>query len=150
MAEPIYGPGMEDRFLEHWMQKVAPSSQRGSHVGQREPWYNVHGDCIQFQTVNEAVVAERIDNYLTIYRSVSNDHPVGFKIKDVRQLLLKYGCEGIAVEAQISGGKLVRVIALLLRAFQSEPQTINRVSGYTSALSALSLNQEREHVAMPA
>lgn len=131
------------------MQKIAPSLTRGSHVTQREPWYNVHGDCIQFQTVNEAVVAERIDSYLTMYRSASSNHPVGFKIKDVRQLILKYGCEGIEVEAQISGQRLIKVTALLLRAFQSEPQTINRVSSYASALSALTLDHKRENVAVP-
>lgn len=140
---------MEERFLENWMQKIAPSSRRGSHVDQREPWYNVHGDCIQFQTVNEAVVAERVDNYLTIYRSALSNHPIGFKIKDVRQLILKYGCEGIGVEAQTSGPRLVRVTALLLRAFQSEQMTINRVSSYASALSALALDHERERVAVP-
>lgn len=141
---------MEERFLENWMQKVDPSAQRGSHVHQREPWYNPHGDCIQFQTANEATVAERVDNYLTIYRSALTNHPIGFKIKDVRELIKRYGCDGIAVEAEIRGQILVRVTGLLLRAYQSEPSTINRVSGYASALGTLTLDREREQVAIPA
>jgi hypothetical protein len=141
---------MEERFLENWMQKIDPSAERGSHVQRREPWYNPHGDCIQFQTVNEAAVAERIDNYLTIYRSALTDHPIGFKIKDVRELIKKYGCDGIGVEAEIHGQILVRVTGLLLRAYQSEPPTISRVSGYASALEALTFDRERENVAIPA
>lgn len=134
------------------MQKIDPSAERGSHVQQREPWYNPHGDCIQFQTVNEAAVAERIDNYLTIYRSVLTDLPIGFKIKDVRELIKKYGCDGIAVEAEVEIQRqiLVRVTGLLLRAYESEPGTINRVSGYASAFGTLTPNREQEQVAIPA
>ncbi len=139
---------MEEHFLENWMQQIDPSSERGSHVGQREPWYNPHGDCIQFQTVNEAVVADRVDNYLTVYRSAVNNDPIGFKIKDVRQLLHKYGCEGIEVQA-LRGQRIVLVTGLLLRAYQTEPPTIGRVSGYASAFNSLTVNGDRDRIALP-
>ena len=128
------------------MRDLDPS-QKGSHKGQREPWYNPHGDCIQFQTVNEAVIGERIDGYLTIYRSAISHEPVGFQIKDVQRLIQRYGCSGIEVQAQMSRQRLVRVTGLLLYAYQSEPPTINRINGYMSAMSALSVKPE--HVALP-
>ena len=40
------------------------------------PWYNRQGDCLVYQTVDEAAVAERIDALLTIYRSAIEDRPI--------------------------------------------------------------------------
>ena len=139
---------MDEQFLEKIVHSIDPSTKKGSHNSQREPWYNSHGDCIQFKTVNEAIVAERIDNYLTIYRSAISNEPIGFQIKDIQKLLQKYGCTGIEVEAKVKGQRLIRVTGLLLYAYQSESPTINRVSGYMSAISALP--DRHEEVVVPA
>lgn len=45
-------------------------------------WYNALGDCIEYHTINEAVVADRIDEKLTILRSVATNKPIGFKLKN--------------------------------------------------------------------
>ena len=87
MEEPLRWANMEKHFLEKLIHQIDPSAKRGSHVERREPWYNAHGDCIQFQTMNIAVVAERIDNYLTIYRSATDNEPIGFQLKDVQRLI---------------------------------------------------------------
>lgn len=134
---------MDKHFLENFIRQIDPSATRGSHQATREPWYNPHGDCIQFQTVNEAVIGERIDNHLTIYRSAVSNQPIGFQMKDVHRLIQKYGCSGIEVNAQVKGQRLVRVTGLLLYAYQSEPPTINRTTGYSSAISALTSIPDR-------
>lgn len=71
---------------EHFLHKHVKGEKRF----RAEPWFNVAGDCIEYQTVNEAVVADRIDEKLTIYRSVITDKPIGFKIKGVEALLPKW------------------------------------------------------------
>jgi hypothetical protein len=52
---------MEKHFLAHLVQGVEREAPR--------PWYNPHGDCIIYQMVDEAVVGDRVDVTLTIYRS---------------------------------------------------------------------------------
>ncbi len=78
---------MEEHFLNKYVE--------GEKGFRAEPWYNATGDCIEYQTVNEAVVADRIDARLTIYRSAITNKPVGFKIKDVMAILSRYGCDGL-------------------------------------------------------
>lgn len=45
-----------------------------------KPWYDPHGDCLEYCMVNEEVVGDRIDGILTIYRSIKDDRPVGCEI----------------------------------------------------------------------
>ena len=80
---------MEEHFLNKYVE--------GEKGFKAEPWYNAIGDCIEYRTINEAVIADRIDEKLTIYRSAISDRPIGFKIKDVQAILSKYGCDGLAV-----------------------------------------------------
>jgi len=128
---------MAKHFLEDFIKKLDPSAQKGSHKDVIEICYNGHGDCIEFQATQEAVVTDRVDDYLTIYRSAESDEPVGFKMKDVHALIKKYGYDTIAVQAAVAGKKLVSVTALLLSAFGELAPSINRRQGYTAALNVV-------------
>jgi len=88
---------MEKHFLDNFVRQMDKHARFGSHKGEIQPWYNREGDCIEFQTVHEGFMADRIDDYLTIYRSAKTNDPIGFQIKDVGALVDKYGYEGLAL-----------------------------------------------------
>lgn len=54
------------------------------------PWYNRPGDCLEFHFIEKPYHAERIDNFITVYRADDTRELIGFKIKGVRHLLKKY------------------------------------------------------------
>jgi len=99
-----------------------------------EPWYNPHGDCIIFQCVDEAIVADRIDELLTIYRSVITNNPIGYQIKGVAALTKTFGWHGILVAHENDDEKLkeVSLFALLLAAYERGPKTIGRRMAYAN------------------
>lgn len=103
-----------------------------------EPWYNPYGDCIEYQTVNEAVVADRIDGLLTIYRSAVTDKPIGFQIKGVRVLLEKLRCHGVGtLTSEAENGELLSLslFAFLNVAYIQMPETPERIHGYKTVAS---------------
>ena len=118
---------MDEHFLKDFVTDVARETPR--------PWYNGPGDCIIFQTTDEATVADRIDEVLTIYRSVETNTPVGYQIKGVRALAEKFGWAGIRVDCKNEGNELteISISALLLGAYEQGPKTIGRRKGYASA-----------------
>lgn len=118
---------MEKHFLEH----IVADEERE----QAKPWYNAEGDCIIYQVADEAVVAERIDEILTIYRSALTDKPIGYQIKGVVALARRFGWEGVRVQCKIDGEEIVEVSlsALLLAAYEQGPKTIGRRKAYADA-----------------
>jgi len=119
---------MEEHFLAHLLQEKAEFRP--------EPWYNPHGDCIVFQMADEAVVADRIDELLTIYRSALDNRPIGYQIKGVAAIIKEFGLDGLTVEAE-SDAKVVRRISvrlLLLAAYDHGPRTPNRRKAYAAAM----------------
>ena len=138
---------MEEHFLNDFIGQFGKDAKLGSHKDQTHLWYNQDGDCIQFQTTDVAIVADRIDEYLTIYRSAENNEPVGFQLKDIKALIKKYGLAGISVEATVRDNKLISVTALLLRAFGALTPSINRNEGYATAFRALP--KEEDAIAVP-
>ena len=122
----------------------------GTNTGRtkHEPWYNTDGDCIEFLAAQEAYVADRIDAFLTIYRSVENRTPIGFQIKDVMALVEKCGVDGLKVECEVDGEELISVSALLFEAFGSERTSIARRQGYAMASQALTGDRSRDQVAL--
>lgn len=81
--------------LDDFIKGLQDNPDLGSHKDEIGPWYNSVGDCIEFQTVQEAYVADRVDEFLTIYRSADTEKPIGFQIKDVKVLLEKFGFAGM-------------------------------------------------------
>ena len=119
---------MEEHFLKKYV--------KGPQTFLSEPWYNSVGDCISYKTADEAVVADRIDEILTVYRSVVSDEPIGFKIKGVQVILNKFGYDGLSVSTEQNGTtvKSISIAVLLLAAYEEGPRSIKRRIGYANAL----------------
>lgn len=119
---------MEKHFLEGQFE--------GEQRFRSEPWYNAHGDCIVYQTADEGLVADRIDEILTIYRSAIDNRPIGYQIKDVIALIRRFGWDGLACVSEASGDEVtsVSVAALLLAAYEGGPKTTSRRQAYASAM----------------
>src|SRR5262245_26668571 len=111
---------MEEHFLSAFVN--------GQTRETPEPWYNPDGDCIIYQIADEAIVAERVDEVLTIYNSAITSRPIGFQIKGVAALTRKLGWEGILVEFKQDNEELkeVSLSGLLLAAYEHGPKTIGR------------------------
>jgi len=101
-----------------------------------EPWYNQYGDCIVYKMVDEAAVADRIDDLLTIYRSAEDNRPIGFQIKGVAAIIRKFGLVGLAVSPQVDeeSVKSVSIAAIILAAYEEGAPTIGRRNGYATAM----------------
>lgn len=121
---------MEKHFLADMM------AGEGNPAFRAEPWYNPHGDCIVYKMADEAVVAERVDDLLTVYNSAVDDRPIGFQIKGVQAIIRKLGLDGLLVASKVKEGtmKSVSVTALLLAAYEERDPTVARRRAYMSAL----------------
>ena len=120
---------MEEHFLKDFVVNMTREAELP------RPWYNPDGDCIIYQIADEAIVADRIDEMLTIYRSAIDDRPVGYQIKGVAAVARKFGWDGMSVESVEDGESImaVSVSALLLAAYEGGPKTISRRKGYARA-----------------
>ena len=119
---------METHFLAHMME--------GEPTFRAEPWYNPDGDCIVYKMANEAAVADRIDELLTIYRSAVDNRPIGFHIKGVGAIIRKLRFAGLAVASQADTAHMtsISIAALLLAAYEERPPTLGRRIGYAAAM----------------
>ena len=119
---------MEKHFLDGMME--------GTPEFRAEPWYNACGDCIIYKMVNEATVAQRVDELLTVYHSAVDDRPVGFQIKGIRAIITKFGLDGLLVssEAGTEGVRRISITALLLAAYENGPRTVGRRIAYATAM----------------
>lgn len=118
---------MEKHFLNDYVD--------GTSEFQAEPWYNPYGDCVVFQTVDEAVVADRIDDVLTVYRSAVDDRPIGFQVKGVQAIVRQCGLDGLAIESEVKGDTVrsISVALLLLAAYEIGPPNTRRRKAYAQA-----------------
>ena len=123
---------MEKHFLNEFV--------KGEERLSPEPWYNPDGDCVVYQMVNEAIVADRIDEILTIYRSAITERPIGYEIKGVGALMNIFGWDAIKVLHTEDGKELseVSVSILLLVAYERGAKTIGRRKAYADAMESFS------------
>jgi hypothetical protein len=100
------------------------------------------GDCVVFQMADEAIVADRIDEVLTIYRSAVDDRTIGFQIKGIAAIIKKFGLDGLIVESQSDAGRVksVSVMALLLVAHDQGPRNSYRLKANAAAMDCPSDN----------
>ncbi len=119
---------MEKHFLDDMME--------GEPTFRAEPWYNRDGDCIIYKMADEAVVAERVDELLTVYNSAVDNRPIGFQIKGVHAIISKFGLDSltIASEANGDGVKSISIAVLLLAAYEEGPRTVSRRRAYVEAI----------------
>jgi hypothetical protein len=119
---------MEEHFLAHLME--------GEPTFRAEPWYNPHGDCLVYKVADEAAIADRIDEVLTIYRSAVDNRPIGFQIKGVRAIIRRFGFAGLAVASETDAGQVesISIVAILLAAYEERPASLSRRMGYVTAM----------------
>jgi hypothetical protein len=123
---------------EHFLKDFVSGLSRQSPV----PWYNPDGDCIIYQTRDEAFVAERIDEVLTVYNSAISGKTIGFQIKGIGALARMFGWESLTLECKEDGDEVVEIslMALLLAAYENGPKTIGRRSAYAVAFESSAAN----------
>ena len=99
-------------------------------------WYNPYGDCIEYQTEDDEVYADRIDSLITLHRSVTDDRVIGFQINGIGGLLEKHGCDTLAVGTGEGQDRSIQVIVILMAALQvAQPKaTINQLKDLASLL----------------
>lgn len=126
---------MEDHFLKEFVVGLPRESSP-------EPWYNRDGDCIIYQMRDEAIVADRVDEVLTVYNSVETGKAIGFQIKGIAALARALGWKSVAVECKEGGDEVVEIslMALLLAAYEKGPKTIGRRSAYVDAFESSALS----------
>ncbi len=119
---------MSDHFLADFVE--------GEPGFVAEPWYNPHGDCIVYQMADVAVVANRVDEVLTVYESAIDRRPIGFQIKGVAALVKKFGVDGLGFSFEAADGevKAISVALLLLAAYEEGPHDMQRRAGYAKAI----------------
>jgi len=75
-------------FLDEFVDELREKGELQSEAKLGTLWYNREGDCVMLLATNEGVVADRIDQYLTLYRSaVENDRVIGIQLKGIRGLM---------------------------------------------------------------
>jgi len=126
-----FGTVIADKMEEHFLKDFVS----GPRSKERDPWYNPDGDCIIYHTADEATVAERVDELLTIYKSAISGKAIGFQIKGVGAIIKTFGLGGVEVECEEHNKEIMRVSisALLLAAYESGPKTIGRRKAYIDA-----------------
>jgi hypothetical protein len=83
-----------------------------------EPYYSAEGDSLTFYFKPDRSYGERIDDFLTVYRSMSDDGLVGCQIKGLPRALELLGSFGI----KICDGKLtLGMIFIACMAETTEP-----------------------------
>ena len=125
-------------MAEHFLSDLVGGSQEFKP----EPWYNEFGDCITYQNADEAVVRERIDDLVTVYRSAIDNRPIGFQIKGVLAILKKFGLDALLVKSEEENQEIrtISVSALLLTAYESGPMNMSRREAYAQLLDRGGLN----------
>jgi hypothetical protein len=118
---------------DHFFQDCIENDGEQSFVP--EPWYNPYGDCIVFKMADEAIITDRVDDVLTLYRSCIDNRPIGFQIKCVVAMIRKLGWHGLEATCDIDPDRLgsVSVSAVLLAAYEVGPKSVSRRSGYAQA-----------------
>ena len=133
---------MKEHFLKEFLKELAESN---TFVAR--PWYNRHSDCLVYRTVDEAVVADRIDELLTIYRSAIDDRTIGFQLEDVLALARKFEAEHARTTTTTNGevdGEVnkieISMTFLLLAAYELLPVTNGRREAYAKTFENLPSN----------
>lgn len=62
------------------------------------PFYVSEGDSLSFYVSNEESYAERVDELLTVYKSIRTEEMVGCQIKGIHAILRKLGSFGVKLE----------------------------------------------------
>ena len=135
MGSPLWEVCMESQELGQFLAEHH-DPMLSQNIGLR-PWYNPTGDCIEYHTQHDAIVADRIDEYLTIYRSVDEKRNfVGFQLKDIAAIMKLVDHNTIQLEITTDDNKtILSVTALLFTLIENNvPLSIKKRQGYYEAM----------------
>jgi hypothetical protein len=126
----------EPHFLDDYVEELKASGKIPSEEKAGTVWYNPYGDCFMFLSVNEGVISDRIDEYLTIYRSAIDSRAIGFQLKGINALLEEFDIDIARVRAEIERDevKTVTLSLILLKSYGRFAPTQRRVMGYAEAV----------------
>ena len=123
-------PHFLDEFVAE-LKKLGEFESESQRDGLR---YNEHGDCIMYLSVNEAVVADRIDEFLTLYRSAIDERAIGFQLKGIQALMGEFDFTHAEVKAKIEQSEVKAVMMLLFNSIRKNPKADKRIlEGYAEA-----------------
>lgn len=74
--------------------------EKTAHGFEPRPYYSHDGDFLVFYLREDEAFAERVDDLLTVYRSMETKEPVGCKIKGVRRLFETLRNFGVSIEPE--------------------------------------------------
>ena len=62
-----------------------------------QPYFSKPGDFLSHFFRDEDHYAERVDGFLTVYKSIASDETVGFKVKGIEHLVREFGEYSLSV-----------------------------------------------------
>jgi hypothetical protein len=100
----------DDMTIDDFLESLPRRGRRG-----RAPagWTSREGDCAYFYRARDPNYRERVDNVLTVYRSLKDDKIVGVQIKGLTSLP-EHDAMGVAVDDR----REVEVVVLLLLTYR--------------------------------
>ena len=83
-----------------------------------EAFYNEHGDCIDYQTVDEPFYGDRLNSLVTVYRSMRDRRVIGFLVKGVRRILQTIDCNIMAIGTAEDANGSIAIIRIVMAAME--------------------------------
>jgi hypothetical protein len=108
------------------------------------PTYTEVGDCIELFFSDEDFHADRVDCWLTVYRSFGDGRVIGFLLKNVKTLLSAFASLGLDCRVLRQGSK-VQLLSLIAFVPWVEPAAIER-DPYRDLLNCLKTHPEVQEV----
>ena len=114
--DPSRPDGSSERFSEalpalSGRAMAGLDSLRSGRFSPGNAWYSVRGDCVFCYLADDPAYAERATDDLTVYRSLATGAPVGFKVKNVAELVsLLMSCDSVKL---VGSGVEVELLRLL-------------------------------------
>lgn len=114
-------------------------------------WYNAYGDCLEYSTANVAVVADRIDEVITIYRSADKGEAIGFQIKGVSALVEMLDADAFVVE-HLESNQVIRsvkvnvILAMALQSSSTSRTALRQVGRYADLLTVMPRGEEAARI----
>jgi len=91
-----------------------------------EPFYNPYGDCIDYQTVDEAYFGDRVNSFITLYRSMKDRRAIGFLIKGVEHVLRNLGCQIVTIGTDQQPDGTISLVTIVFAAIQEAEEKASR------------------------
>jgi len=134
---------MAEDFMKY-DESETPGFQSGA-------WYNPYGDCIEYQTIDEAIYGDRVDSLITLHRSIVDDSVIGFQIKGVKRVLQELGYDTVAFSTSESGNAigLIYIVFAACRIAHAPEEFQQAVTALMEKLSPLMPQMLKERVRNP-